>query len=180
ASGTLPLNYQWYRDGTAVPAGTSDSLTIPNVQKGDSGNYTVIVTNLGGAVTSAPAALLIREMDFGDAADLGYPTLLAFNGARHVIVPGVRLGTRIDFEPDGQPNADATGDDLSGNDEDGVTFVRPLYVGEVAWLQVVASTNGFLDAWVDFNQDGAWVDAIEQVFASKPLTAGTNLLSFLV
>ena len=35
---------------------------------------------------------------------------------------------------------------------------------------------GFLDAWIDFNQDGDWIDAGEQIFASLPLAAGPNLL----
>ena len=51
-----------------------------------------------------------------------YPTLLASNGARHVIVSGVQLGAAIDAEGNGQPNATATGDDTAGtpDDEDGV------------------------------------------------------------
>jgi len=76
-------------------------------------------------------------------------------GARHRIVPGVYLGRSVDAELDGQPNATATGDDLGGtNDEDGVTFVSPLQIGQTATVSVVASVNGFLDAWIDFNGNG--------------------------
>lgn len=39
--------------------------------------------------------------DFGGAPDKPYPTLLANNGARHVIVPPVYLGFNIDSEGDG-------------------------------------------------------------------------------
>jgi hypothetical protein len=39
---------------------------------------------------------------------------------------------------------------------------------------VTASATGFLDAWVDFNQDGDWNDAGEQIFTSEPLVAGEN------
>ena len=74
--------------------------------------------------------------DFGDAPDTlpdppgqgtvdvpAYPTLLADDGARHEIVEGgPYLGTAPDAEDDGQPDATATGDDTSGDDdEDGVT-----------------------------------------------------------
>ena len=50
-----------------------------------------------------------EALDFGDAPDAPYPTLLANDGARHVVVPGIYLGALIDSEPDGQPDASATG-----------------------------------------------------------------------
>ena len=67
-------------------------------------------------------------LDFGDAPNaLGvaqYPTLLASNGARHIIVPNLYMGTTPDAENDGWQSANADGDDLnntgSPDDEDGV------------------------------------------------------------
>ena len=62
--------------------------------------------------------------DFGDAADPKYPTLLSHNGARHNI-SNLYLGYRVDGEIDGQPHADALGDDAKElDDEDGVQFTR--------------------------------------------------------
>jgi hypothetical protein len=129
-----------------------------------------------------------RDLDgFGnglwDAAALGYPTVLAFNGARHVIVPGVRLGAQIDYEPDGQPNSNATGDDLACpvpvgpclNDDDGVLFLQPWYVGQTIQVGVIASTNGLLSAWVDFNQNGSWLDVGDQIFADQPVSRHESL-----
>jgi hypothetical protein len=64
ASGTGPLSYQWQANGTNLTAGgrfsgvTSNALTIAGVQGRDAGSYAVIVTNMTGAVTSSPAALL--------------------------------------------------------------------------------------------------------------------------
>ncbi len=37
---------------------------------------------------------------------------------------------------------------------------------------------GKLDAWIDFNDDGDWADPDEQIFSSRPLTAGANPLTF--
>lgn len=130
------------------------------------------------ALSVAPA-----ELDFGDAPDPTYPTTVASDGARHVIVPGMFLGDRVDAEPDGQADPDALGDDLHGDsDENGVNFVSPLASTQTTELVVTASADGFLDAWVDFNADGDWEDWVdginEQVFVSRPLTAGANLLSF--
>jgi uncharacterized repeat protein (TIGR01451 family) len=116
-------------------------------------------------------------MDFGDASDLPFPTLLVNDGARHRVVPGIRLGALIDFEPDGQPNATATGD---GPDDDGVTFLSPVLVGQVASVSITASTNGLLSAWLDFNRNGSWADAGEQIFTNAPLVPGPNLLVFNV
>lgn len=119
--------------------------------------------------------------DFGDAPDPTYPTELGSNGARHGIVPGFLLGTLLDWEDDGQPNASATGDDNAGaDDEDGVSFTSRITPERTATVDVTASSVGLLDAWVDFNDDGDWSDTGEQVFSSEALVAGLNSLSFAV
>ena len=116
--------------------------------------------------------------DFGDAPDPSYPTLLVNNGARHLVDGITYLGACVDTEPDGQPVPPGLGDDNNGlDDEDGVTFNWPLVPGNPAKISVVASTNnGFLNGWVDFNKDGDWAEAGEQVFTNLPLKAGLNAL----
>ena len=122
-----------------------------------------------------------EQLDFGDAPDPAFPTLLINDGARHVIVPGIFLGALIDAETNGQPNATATGDDLANlADEDGVTFLNNWVAGQVATVQVVAATSGYLHAWVDFNTNGTWIEANENVFGIQALAAGTNVLTFAV
>ncbi len=122
----------------------------------------------------------LSGIDFGDAPDT-YPTTLADNGARHAIQDGYYLGNGVDEEADGQPNAIATGDDADGGaDEDGVVFDSLLLAGQNTDLTVTASDAGFLDAWIDFNSDGDWDDAGEQVFTSQALAAGANSLSVAV
>ena len=60
AGGKAPLSYFW-RKGTTVLSGTHGSvLTITNVQLADAGGYSVIVSNVGGTVTSATAQLLVK------------------------------------------------------------------------------------------------------------------------
>jgi len=120
-------------------------------------------------------------LDFGDAPDPSYPTLMASNGARHVIVPNLYLGAGIDAELDGQPDATATGDDNDGNDdEDGVVFTSSLIPGTTASVDVTASAPGILNAWMDFDGDGDWADPGEQIFADVALAAGVNSLTFPV
>lgn len=182
ATGTEPINYQWFLNGaTKLNGATNSTLVLSNVQVSQTGPYTVFVSNRVSSITSAAAQLTVREADFGDAQGPSYATLLVFNGAYHYISPGVYLGSRVDFEPDGQPAANASGDDLAGqDDEDGVSFVLPLLVGQQGRVNVTASTNGFLDAWIDFNGNGDWTDLGEQVFASRALSAGNNSLTFAI
>ena len=117
---------------------------------------------------------------FGDAPDPTYPTLLASNGPRHA-VGALRLGVNIDSEADGQPTADATGDDLNGfDDEDGVIFMSAIIPGSAANVDVIASGPGLLNAWYDFNLNGSFLDAGEQIFTDQALAAGINSLGFSV
>ena len=131
--------------------------------------------------------LFIREAqasdryDYGDAPDGPYPTLWVHGGARHVIQRGFLLGKLIDSDGDGVPNVDALGDDkLDSDDEDGVEFLTQLVPGREAQVRVMASDSGRLDAWIDFDRDGRWEPAPEQIAVSLPLKKGENIITFSV
>ena len=47
-------------------------------------------------------------------------------------------------------------------------------------VTVTASAAGFLDAFIDYNQNGSFSDLQEQIFKSQPLVAGPNVLTFTV
>ncbi len=123
--------------------------------------------------------------DWGDAPDpsIGgtFPTVYANMGPSHLIT-SLYMGTNIDAEANGQPDPSATLDDITGvpNDEDGVTF-SAMQVGQSANATVTSTGNGFVDAWIDFNIDGDWVDPGEYLSgASYPVVAGPNVLPFTV
>jgi hypothetical protein len=59
ATGSSPLAYQWYFDGTALNAATESSLALNGVSVNQSGAYSVLVTNLVGSVSSRNANLLV-------------------------------------------------------------------------------------------------------------------------
>jgi hypothetical protein len=59
ATGTTPLNYQWRFTGTNLVNATASSYTRANAQTGDSGAYSVVITNIAGVVTSASAMLAV-------------------------------------------------------------------------------------------------------------------------
>jgi poly(3-hydroxybutyrate) depolymerase len=59
ASGTAPLSFQWRLDGRDLAGKTKSTLALPNLQPADGGDYTVVVSNAAGTVTSEPARLWI-------------------------------------------------------------------------------------------------------------------------
>jgi T5SS/PEP-CTERM-associated repeat protein len=59
ANGTPPLAYQWRHDGTDLPGQTGTTLSFSAVQPSAAGSYTVVISNVGGSVTSAPAVLRV-------------------------------------------------------------------------------------------------------------------------
>ncbi len=140
---------------------------------------------LDGEVEDYAVAIETPDWDMGDAPDTigsGYPTMLPQDGARHLVVSNVMLGSSIDAEPDGQPSSVASGDDLDGNDdEDGVVFLAPLIPGSNAVVQVSVSTSGYLQAWIDYDVDQEWEStSLEQALSNQLMNAGTTNLAFLV
>jgi hypothetical protein len=62
ATGTAPLKYQWRRSGTAIAGATSPAYTTPPTTTGDNGvQFTVVVSNSAGSVTSNPATLNVTQ-----------------------------------------------------------------------------------------------------------------------
>jgi hypothetical protein len=59
ASGSAPLSYQWRRNGVAIPGQTNSTLTLTNLSAGDSGDYTLAVTNPAGTAISDPATVCV-------------------------------------------------------------------------------------------------------------------------
>jgi hypothetical protein len=55
-----PFTYQWRFNGVELPGASSNRLVLPNVFTNQSGGYSVVVSNLHGAVTSAVATLSVQ------------------------------------------------------------------------------------------------------------------------
>lgn len=171
------------------PTGQSNPLVLGNGENGSTGFLTsadctpyYFTFNLESGdpfIINNNYPMRYTGIDFGDAQDPTYPSLLASNGARHSIVPGFYLGSSVDAESDGQPSATGFGDDSDGNDDDdGITFPGALVQSSENTIQVVASADGYLNGWMDLNQDGDWADAGEHIIQDVALTAGTNNVTF--
>jgi hypothetical protein len=113
-----------------------------------------------------------------------YPTQMAQDGPRHVIRQ-IQLGQVIDAETDGCPCYCCGGDDNNQtvNDEDGVT---PVDLGlwsagagggavevRVTVIGSAAVTTGYVNAWIDWNQDGH-ITVGEQILVDAPVPVGTT------
>ena len=59
ASGLPPLTYQWQNGLGAIPGATNSTFAIVNAQATDSDNYSVVVSNPFGSVTSTVAAVTV-------------------------------------------------------------------------------------------------------------------------
>ncbi len=162
-----------------VPSGSSGGFTFARFRFNSKGGLSFEGAADNGEVEDYQVFITggqVDTYDWGDAPS-NYPTLATSNGARHRVVSGMYLGWLIDSEPDGQPSPNAMDDDNNAfADEDGVQVNGPLLPGTLPSLTVTASTHGFLDAWIDFNADGDWLDPGEHVFNAMPLSPGANSL----
>jgi hypothetical protein len=59
ATGTAPLDYQWYFDGAPLQGQTNATLLLSAAAFTNAGSYDVVVTNLYGSVTSAVAVVSV-------------------------------------------------------------------------------------------------------------------------
>ena len=58
ATGSLPLNYQWYKDGNQLSAATSNTYSVLSASLSDSGAYTAVVNNASSSPVSSNTAQL--------------------------------------------------------------------------------------------------------------------------
>jgi len=190
-SGMVELVYQ-VPQGAAIYTDLGARFRIGTVQD-------QVDQNTGFAMDGEVEDYLIqvKGLDFGDAGE-SFPTTYNQNGGRHGVpaTPNLYFGTKEDVEEDCQPDDDAGetggGDDGNGDDEDGVAMLDAN--GNTTMLitclettmrintVIPANTTAYLQGWIDFNDDGDWADAGEQVAKDIALTSanGTYYLKFKV
>ena len=66
-TGTAPFRYQWRKAGVAVAGATNGTLTFAPAVALSAGDYTVVVTNVAGSVTSTVATLTVTVPPVPDA-----------------------------------------------------------------------------------------------------------------
>jgi hypothetical protein len=102
ATGAAPLSYQWRKNGTAISGATSSTYTTPTTTASDSGSqFTVVISNSAGTVTSNAATLTVNTSGLatdctifasptGNDANSGATASApkTFNGAANATQPG--------------------------------------------------------------------------------------------
>ncbi len=99
ADGAPPLHYQWRFGSTAIPNATNRTLVLTNLQVADSGDYSVVITNQYGSVTSSNATVTV----FSDLDDQGIFQITS------LLTTGVKI---VDHEG------------LTGDDRGGIAVTR--------------------------------------------------------
>jgi uncharacterized delta-60 repeat protein len=113
ASGSVPVSYQWRKDGInlvnngRISGVSSIGLTITNLQSSDAGNYTVVVTNAFGSVTSSVATLLITigvldtSFDLSGIVNNAVKSLIVQPDHKLLVVNGNMIRLNSDGSTDG-------------------------------------------------------------------------------
>ena len=143
ATGTAPLQYQWFRDGNPISGATNPELTITPAQTSDAGLYTVSITNLRGTQTSAAAGLTINTP----------PTAAGQSLVTDEDVPLVILLTG------GDPDGDSLNYQLAS---------RPTHgklTGKSPNLVYTPDTNYFGTDSFSFSVNDGWVDSAPALIA---------------
>ncbi len=152
----------WFRNGGATPA----SL------------YTLQMAGAAATLTyGATNASFLLESDNADVADAP----ITYGNPTHTIA-GIRLGATVDADASLLNNATATGDDVNNtDDEDGVTLTPLLPTGEITIVPVgIQNASGFLSVWFDWNADGDFNDAGEQMITAQAVAVGPVNLNIAV
>jgi hypothetical protein len=215
----LAINYPTPTNNASVQASNNATyrqiglVFLDNVIPGYTSDFTItgsLTFNYTRATAGNPPnganmmfEVKIGDLDlYGDMGDLpdnnqagtgpgDYATLDASNGPVHTIFPDyeVFLGATVDTEPNGQPNATATGDDIAApvtpvvDDEDGVTLGEPFIPGTTADVGVFITdpdNSTCLNMYVDFNGDGDFADTGEHPVNEQTYTAGSHSIAVTV
>jgi len=157
-------------------SGLTAGTTYAHFRLSDSASLTTSTpTGLVGSGEVEDYPLTIQSaLDYGDAPDTGantasgnYRTTITDGGPSQSISASLRLGTQADGDTGLLQNANADADDTNNlDDEDWVTiptFVKnsnSVYVIPVSVTNTTGA-NAFLAGFIDFNQDGDFLDTNE-------------------
>jgi endonuclease/exonuclease/phosphatase family metal-dependent hydrolase len=130
ASGSVPLRFQWLFNEQPVPGATNTTLTLTNLALAAHGNYRLAVTNIFGAMTSAPALLNV-SITMTDATNAAL-TLLNYNAH----------GAAIPDWSTNSPQVQAIGRQVQFLDPDIITF-QEIPMTNSGWMQMMNFVNAF-------------------------------------
>jgi hypothetical protein len=142
ASGTPAPTYQWQKNSANLSGATNSTLTLNNVQMTDAGNYTVLVNNAVGNVTSNVAALTVNRMAqtiaFGAIDNKMYPVDTSF-----ALSATASSGLPVAYSVLGGP-ATVNGNLVTLTGNTGTVTIQALQSGNGAYLPAPAVNQSFM------------------------------------
>ncbi len=201
AGGTLPLNYQWLLGGTNISGATTNPFVLANVQSTNAGDFSVVITNIAGSVTSSVATLTIlvtnpvvfAQWNFNSLTPDGSATTgvitPSIGGGTASLVGGVSgsfIGGDASLDPAGTNDNTAWTTttypaSTANNKSAGVQFSVSTAGKQnivLSWSQRSSSTGGkYFRLQYSTNNGTSFVDFPTAVTVSTSFTAFTNSLA---
>ena len=202
ATGTPPLNYQWFFSGTNIAGATANPFTLANVQLTNAGNYSVVITNIAGSVTSSVASLTVLFTNPAVFAQWNFNSITPDNNTTTgTTTPSVGVGiaalvggttatfatgdTTLDPAPAADNSAwNTTSYPASGNNKTAGAQFAVSTAGiqniAVSWSQRSSNTGGkYFRLQYSTNGGASFMDFPVAVTVTNVFTAFTNDLSAL-
>jgi GH25 family lysozyme M1 (1,4-beta-N-acetylmuramidase) len=154
ANGAATLKYQWRFNGTNIANATNPTFTLSNIASNNAGNYTVVVTNSFGSITSGVAVLTVNGFFTPVFAD-DFDTDSSANWTLNRSSTDSRAAFAYNYSSYGIPSAPHS----TGGTTKGVKFEANVSAGAVSALNMSPLGQGFsgnyrlhYDLWI--NQNG--------------------------
>jgi hypothetical protein len=106
ASGTSPLSYEWYKDGSQISGADQSTYSIPSASMSDAGLYHAVAGNACGTTSSSQAQLTVNKAD--QAISFTPPDSPAAYGATFDLEASASSGLAVSFGVSGVCNLAGT------------------------------------------------------------------------
>jgi invasion protein IalB len=171
AYGTAPLSYQWRKDGVNIAGATASSLVLNAVTSANAGNYTVVISNSAGSITSAAATLTVN------------PAVVAPSITQQPVSQTVAAGNNVTFNVTATGTAPLSyqwrkdGVNLAGATSASLTLSAVTSANAGSYTVVISNTAGSItSAAATLTVTSATVaPSITQQPVSQTVTAGNNV-----
>jgi hypothetical protein len=176
--GEGPFIYQWRKNGSAIPNSDYSSYTRNNISAADAGNYSVVVTNTCGSVTSGDAVLTVTPRPTASISYSSYQWCATENRPQFATRTGAGGGI-FEASPAGLDIDPATGTIIPSNSIPGTYIVIYSIDSESAcpaiatrWVTVL--TSPVVSIHADYCEPGGAVKLSADLFSSDPATYSWN------
>jgi len=186
ATGT-PLNYQWYFNSGVLTNATAATLTLTNVQPGQAGTYSVVVSNLAGSVLSSNAVLVVNAPPVITQQPVSVTTNKGGSATFNVVATGTspfgyqwkKNGSNLTNggKVSGASTSTLTLTNLNPVDAGVYTVVVSNAVGTASSIYAVLRvwTSSGAVAWGNYDCDGDFTDVTPGLTNAVAISAGASI-----